>query len=277
MKVKLYRENGALGSNVIFDALEEGFKKLGCEIVTDGEDSPVIWSVLWFGRMAANRDVYLKFSNNNKPVMVVEVGALNRGISWKLSWGNINADGTFNKDNSLEFGRSNKLGISLMPIREHRKPSVLLLGQHDKSLQWQGLPPIKDWIVNKIAEIKKFTDRPIVVRPHPRCSVPAINLPNVTFSVPILLPNTYSEFDMNLSHHCVINHNSGTTVQAAIQGVPVVCDPSGLAYPVSCSLQEIETAHLKDRTTWFEEILHTEWTVEEFTQGIPQKRLLSTQ
>lgn len=275
MRVKLYRENGALGSNVVFDALEEGFKKLGCEIVTTGEDIPVIWSVLWFGRMAANQEVYQRFTNNNKPVMIVEVGSLKRGISWKLSWGNINANGTFNKDTSREDGRSNKLGITLMPIKENRKPSVLLLGQHDKSLQWQGLPPIKNWIFDKIAEIKKFTDRPIIVRPHPRCSVPAINLPNVTFSNPVLLPNTYSEFNMDLSHHCVINHNSGTTVQAAIYGVPIICDSSGLAYPVSCSLQEIETAHLKDRAEWFDQILHTEWTVDEFTQGIPQKRLLS--
>ena len=275
MKVKLYRENGALGSNVIFDALEEGFKKLGCEIVTGGEDIPVIWSVLWFGRMAANQEVYRRFADCGKPVMIVEVGSLQRGILWKLSWGNINADGTFNKDNSLEIGRSNKLGIALLPIKEKRKPSVLLLGQHDKSLQWQGLPPIKDWIFNKIAEIKKHTDRPIVVRPHPRCNIPTLNLPNVTFSTPILLPNTYSEFNMDLSHYCVINHNSGTTVQAAIHGVPVICDSSGLAHPVSCSLTEIETAHLKDRTEWFEQILHTEWSVDEFIQGIPQKRLLS--
>lgn len=277
MRVKLYRENGAMGSDVIFNALEEGFKKLGCEIVTSGEDIPVIWSVLWFGRMAANQEVYQRFVNSGKPVMIVEVGSLKRGILWKLSWGNINANGTFNKDSSLEIGRSNKLGIELLPIKQNRKPGILLLGQHDKSLQWQGLPPIKDWIFSKITEIKKFTDRPIIVRPHPRCNVPPINLPNVTFSKPILLPNTYSEFDMDLSYHCVINHNSGTTVQAVIHGVPVVCDTSGLAFPVSWSLAEIETAQLKDRTEWFEQILHTEWTTDEFCQGIPQKRLLSLQ
>lgn len=275
MKVKLYRENGALGSDLIFNALEEGFSKLGCEIVTAGEDIPVIWSVLWFGRMAANQQIYQKFSSIDKPVMIVEVGSLNRGILWKLSWGNINADGTFNKDILLDFGRSNKLGIKLSPIKEKRKASVLLLGQHDKSLQWHLQPPIKTWISDKIQQIKKFTNRPIVVRPHPRCSIPFINLPNVTISTPVLLPNTYSEFDMDLCHHCVINHNSGTTVQAAIAGVPVICDPSGLAYPVSCMLEDIDNAQLKDRSEWFDQILHTEWSVEEFSQGIPQKRLLS--
>ena len=58
MRIKLYRENGALGSNVVFDALEQGFKRLGHQIVDSNEDVPVIWSVLWFGRMQPNQQIY---------------------------------------------------------------------------------------------------------------------------------------------------------------------------------------------------------------------------
>lgn len=275
MRIKLYRENGALGSDVVFDALEQGFKRLGHQIVDSNEDVPVIWSVLWFGRMQPNQQIYNFFKNNKKAIMIVEVGSLKRGISWKLSLENINGDGKFNQEINLQTNREKILGVSLKDFQTDRKNSILLLGQHDRSLQWEGLPPINQWIVQKISEIRKFTDRTIVVRPHPRCRINHFQLPNVVIETVYPIPNTYSEFDINFSHHCVINHNSGTTVQAAIAGVPVICDPSALAFPVACQLSEIETAHLKDRITWFQHVLHTEWLLEELSQGIPQERLIS--
>lgn len=275
MRIKLYRENGALGSNVVFDALEQGFKRLGHQIVDSSEDVPVIWSVLWFGRMQPNQQIYNFFKKNNKPVMIVEVGSLKRGISWRLSLENINGDGKFNQESSLQKNRQKILGIDLKDFQLNRKSSILLLGQHDRSLQWKGLPPINEWILQKISEIRKFTDRTIVVRPHPRCRINYFSMPNVVIETTNPLPNTYSEFDINFSHHCVINHNSSTTVQAAINGIPVICDPSALAYPISCQLGDIENPYLKDRTQWFEHVLHTEWLLEEFVQGIPQERLIS--
>jgi hypothetical protein len=71
----------------------------------------------------------------------------------------------------------------------------------------------------------------------------------------------------------VINHNSGPAVQAAIQGTPVICDQSSLAFPVSMQLDQIETPYMPDRTQWFTELVHTEWTVSEIAQGIPFLRL----
>ena len=46
MRFRLYREYGAQNSRPVFDALEEGLKALGHEIVSNSEDIPVIWSVL---------------------------------------------------------------------------------------------------------------------------------------------------------------------------------------------------------------------------------------
>jgi hypothetical protein len=275
MKIKLYRENGALGSAPIFDALEAGFRRLGHTIVNDNEDIPVIWSVLWFGRMQNNQWIYNNAKKNNKPVMIVEVGALKRGITWKLSLENINAHGTFNKDGNFQNGRSKKLGIILKEPLAQRYDSILLLGQHDKSLQWQGQLPVREWAMNKIAEIRKYSSRPIIVRPHPRCNILPFDAQGVKFEKALPLADTYSEFDIRFAHHAVVNHNSGTTVQAAIAGAPVVCDPSALAYPVSTDMPNVEIALLPDRTTWFEQMLHTEWLVDELADGYPIKRLLS--
>ena len=88
------------------------------------------------------------------------------------------------------------------------------------------------------------------------------------------MPNTYDDFNILYGYHCVINYNSGPAVQAAIQGVPVLCDSSSLASPVSTSWETLENPQLPDREEWFLKLCHTEWTVKEIAQGIPLRRLL---
>lgn len=275
MKIKLYRENGALGSEPIFNAIEQGFKRLGHSIVQENEDIPVIWSVLWFGRMQNNQYVYQQAKKNQKPVMIVEVGALKRGQSWKLSLDNINNQGIFNNTQDLQDNRSEKLGICLNQVKEKRKDSILLLGQHDKSLQWHGQLPIREWCQQKVSEIRKYSSRPIIIRPHPRCHIAPFDGKNLIFEKARPIHGTYSEFDVDFNHHCVINHNSGTTVQAAIWGAPVICDSSGLAYPIANRLDQLESLEFKNRDQWFQEILHTEWLVDEIESGHAIKRLIS--
>ena len=63
-------------------------------------------------------------------------------------------------------------------------------------------------------------------------------------------------------------------MQAAIQGVPVLCDSSSLASTVSASWETLDNPQLPDREEWFLKLCHTEWTVNEITQGIPLQRLL---
>ena len=112
-----------------------------------------------------------------------------------------------------------------------------------------------------------------MVRPHPRSPIP-LNIPGVRMEVPKKLPQTYDDFDIDYRYHCVINYNSGPAVQAAIQGIPVICDTSSLAYPISANFENIETISLPAREEWFNRLCHTEWTVGEIAQGIPLQRLM---
>jgi hypothetical protein len=91
--------------------------------------------------------------------------------------------------------------------------------------------------------------------------------------VPRKIQNSYDDFDINYNYHCVINHNSGPAVQAAIKGVPVICDSSSLAHPVSEKWKNLENPQLPDRDDWFLKLCHSEWTVEEIGQGMPILRL----
>ena len=158
----------------------------------------------------------------------------------------------------------------------NRKEAILIATQHQKSLQWQGMPSMADWTMQTIDAIRKITDRPIVIRPHPRSPMPGIEheWQNVTRQQPIQVTGTYDNFDINYNYHVVINHNSGPPILAAINGTPVITGDSSLAYPVSDKLENIEDPKLPDeRLLWFTKLTHCEWTVDEIKQGIPIKRL----
>ncbi len=272
MKFRLYREYGALNSGPIFNAVELGLRSLGHDIVSSGEDIPVIWSVLWHGRMKSNKLIFDRARNANQPVMIIEVGNLFRNSTWRISLNHVNRLGIFGNDENLDLDRPKKLGINLKPINNSRGSAILIAGQHQHSLQWQGQPDPMVWINSTILEIRRYSDRPVIFRPHPRSPIVG-NLPNVKIETPSKVQGSYDDFNIKYNFHCVINFNAGPAVKSAIEGTPVICDPSSLAYPVSDKIENIEKINLPDRSQWFIELCHTEWTVNEIAAGIPFQRL----
>jgi hypothetical protein len=274
MRFRLYREYGALNSAPIFNAFEQGLKSLGHESVKIGEDVAVIWSVLWAGRMASNQKVYRECRAAGKPIIIIEVGNLFRGRTWRVCLENINGQGEFANNREIDQHRPQKLGISLEPYIKIRKPEILIATQHRASLQWEGQPSMQQWVQQTVSELRQYTDRKIIVRPHPR-SLISVSLPNVVMETPKLIPGSYDDFDINYQYHCVINHNSGPAVQAAIKGMPIICDFTSLAASMSNSISNIENLQFPDREDWFLKLCHTEWTVDEIAQGIPLARLFA--
>jgi hypothetical protein len=237
-------------------------------------DAAIIWSVLWHGRMKANQQVYEHYRAQGKPVIIIEVGALYRGITWKISVNNITADGYYGHTENLDWDRPKKLGVSLAETAFNR-PEILIAAQHQHSLQVADLPSVEAWIYKQILRLRQFTDRPIIVRPHPRSTLNTQLLPSdVVFEEPHYLTNTYDSFDMHFDCHAVVNYNSGPGVQAAISGTRPIVDHSSLAYPVSVSMAELEQPYLIDRARWLVEICHTEYTLQEIQRGLWYQRIL---
>jgi hypothetical protein len=248
----------ALNSGPVISAVMESMQANGFEIEPNSYDADVavIWSVLWNGRMIANQDVYRYYRSKNRPVICIEVGALNRGITWKIALNNVNAFGYYGHLLDLDMDRPKKLGISLQTNKlNHNR--VLVAGQHKQSLQLEGVDQ-EAWYLEQIQNI----DKQIVIRPHPRCPLDRSRFPkHVTWEQPRKLPDTYDSFDMHWDFDTVINYNSGPGIQAVIAGIPVVVDSSSLAHGVI------------DREQWLIEICHTEYTLHEINQGIWLKRI----
>lgn len=266
----------ARNSVPVMNAVLETFQRFGVLVQENNmdADAAVIWSVLWHGRMQDNKQVYEHYRAQGKPVVIVEVGALYRNVTWKISVNNITADGYYGHKENLDWDRPKKLGVSLA-VSAFNRPEIIIAAQHQNSLQVADQPSMEAWIYRQIIRLKQFTDRPIVVRPHPRSKLDIKLLPSdIVFEEPHYLANTYDSFDMHFDCHAVINYNSGPGIQAAISGTRPIVDTSSLAYPVSVSYAELEQPYLIDRARWLVEICHTEYTLQEIQQGIWLQRIL---
>jgi hypothetical protein len=277
MKFSLFKEYGALNSKPVFEAFEHSLRSAGHTVVYNdmNADVAVIWSVLFYGRMAKNKDVWNSFRKNNRNVVVLEVGGIKRGTTWKVGLNGINRDAYFGPG-GMDDLRSRKLGLELKPWRQDGE-CILICGQHDKSLQWQGMPSMSKWVMDTIEALQMHYNYPIIFRPHPRCRLPDIErqYKNVYRQEPKQISGTYDDFDMNFANvKYTVSWSSNPGIHSIINGVPAFVSPYSLAFDVACPhLLMVDNPHLPDRQQWLNNYAHTEWTVEEISQGIPLKNL----
>jgi hypothetical protein len=282
MKFSLWTDYGALNSTPVFDAFARGAQSLGHDVVWNDpvSDVDVIWSVLWNGRMAKNKDIWQRNMAQSKPTLVLEVGGIKRGTTWKVGINGINRDAYWGDNSNCDNSRAKSLGLNLKPWRSDGD-DILLCGQHDKSEQWINMPRMSQWVMKIIDNIRLHTDRRILFRPHPRCPLPDIEheFKNVKRQTPIKTEGSYDDFDIDYSNiWATISYSSNPGIHSVIEGVPAFVSPSSLAYEVANDidfLHDIETPLRPDRTQWLNEYAWTEFTLDEIKSGIPIKHLTS--
>ena len=279
MKFKLWKEYGAMNSKPVFEAFEHSLVRAGHTINSNDSvndaDVNVIWSVLFNGRMSPNKHIWNSCRKKNKPVIVLEVGGIKRGTTWKVGLNGINRDAEFGSNN-MDSSRASEQGLLLKPWKSDGQ-FILICGQHEKSLQWENMPRMSKWLMSIIDEIQSYTDLPIIFRSHPRCRLEYIETQykNVYRDEPRHIDGTYDDYNLNFNKaYAVVNWSSNPGPQAAIAGVPVFTGPSSLAWPVANkSLSQINNPIKPDRQQWLNDYAWTEFTIEEIASGLPLNRL----
>ena len=268
----------AKNSSPVISAMLDSLRQAGVSTQENSwdADAVIIWSVLWSGRMAANQAVWSHYRSLGRPVIIIDIGALYRGQTWKIALNSITADGYYGHTENLDWDRPRRLGISLA-INVSRNPRIVIAAQHARSLQVSGLVSMEGWIIDQVERLRTVTDRPIVVRPHPRSALDRaglVHLPkDVIIEQPVKIVDTYDSYNLAFDCHAIVNHNSGPGIQAALAGTRPVVDVSSLAYPVGIKIEDIEKSYTIDRDQWLVEICHTEYTVQEIQQGLWLRRL----
>jgi hypothetical protein len=277
MRVSIFDQYGALNSAPIFAAIRAGLDRIGIEHTSmdSSADVAVIWSLLWAGRMKPNQQIWELYQSSGRPVIVAEVGMLRRGLTWKLG---INGTGlTADYGQESIPNRASVLGLSTKPWTNSGY-NIVIACQRSDSEQWAGQPPTVAWLTETARKIRQYSDKPMVIRPHPRQRI--ANIPGCVIESPQPVPGTYDSFNYDQclkTTWAVINHNSGPGTQAILNGVPAFVDSTSLAAPVAnLGLAQIENPLRPDRTQWIEQLAHTEWTIPEIESGLPLQRLLKS-
>ncbi len=280
MRIEIWPEHGPLNSKPIFEAFIQSLQDNGDEVFINKKanaDVAVIWSVLWRGRMEKSRAIWNEYRSQNKPVVVLEVGGLRRNKSFKIGINGINRRADFANQNFDDarwplFNHQFKTWNSTGEI-------IVICGQHDASEQWRGLPKMEQWIEQQINEIRKYTTRPILVRPHPRNNIgfPKDKFSNVKVRQPKRDFSTYDDTDFKATLErtwAVVNHSSNPAMEAVINGIPVFVSEDSLCHDVgNISLSDINTPAMPARQKWANQLAYTEWFEDEIRQGIPCKRI----
>ena len=168
---------------------------------------------------------------------------------------------------------SKDCNIQLEPMRNKGKTILLCLQRNGG---WSmGKYDVQDWIIDTVTEIRKHSDRTIVVRPHPG-DKKAVQYLSHRYNRISNLPNVkLSPFDRPLEedlHKCwaVVNHNSSSIVGPIIQGYHAFAtDPekSQCKEVVNTNLKNIETPKEFDRQRWLERISMFHWKFTELEDG----------
>jgi hypothetical protein len=228
MNIAYFPKQTAIGSEPVWRAFLESCQRKGITPVENSytADAAVIWSVLWSGRMLLNQNVWKTYRDANKPVVVLEVGVLDRGKLWKIGVNGINGSAYFGPK-GMDSVRRHRLRIDLNPWQ--REQDIIICIQHALSQQWDGMPKTDIWLENTINQIRNVTDRKIIIRAHPRFQhKPRQKFTNTILEYPrsvIGIADSINFEQALKSAKAVINWNSNPAVLAAIKGIPVLLDP----------------------------------------------------
>lgn len=281
MKISCFTNHGPLNSKPVFQAFLDSVKNAGDTVLENTDDGncdiAVIWSVLWQGRMAKYRNIWQTYRDKNKPVVVLEVGGIKRNETWKIGINGINREADFANQN-VDGERWKKFNIKLEPWKQ-TGDKIVICGQHSNSHQWRNNPPMTTWFDQQITEIRRHTEKPIVIRPHPRNSV-GLNTSkykNVKIVTPQRDRSTYDDTDLAerlKSAWAVVSHSSNPAMTAVFSGIPVYVSEASLSYEVgNMSYENINNPNMPDRQEWANKLAYTEWWTDEIAQGLPWARI----
>jgi len=172
---------------------------------------------------------------------------------------------------------SERLGLSA--VRPYRKEGrhIMVIGQVSGDLSLRGAD-INDWVVNTVSELRRKTERPILVRRHPLVR-DFVNdgLPERLAGMGVKIDDPARPFEESLKGAwSVVTYSAGAAVDALMAGVPAISiSPTSFAWDVTDhTLDSALDPTLYERGPWLEKLAAAHWCADEIACGDVWKPLL---
>ena len=166
-------------------------------------------------------------------------------------------------------------GVQLQPWRQAGN-HILLCLQRDGGWSMAGWDVV-DWAMKNIIEIRKYSDRPIRIRPHPGDKKARKYCERI---MKLCAGRGLKDIGISSEAHSlvqdfancwtVVNHNSSPGVAAVIEGIPVILtdpDRSQARDVATRGIHRIENPLMPDRDAWIQRISQFHWSHAELQSG----------
>jgi len=160
---------------------------------------------------------------------------------------------------------------NMLPYRKQGN-HILICLQRDGGWNMKG-EDLERWLLMTVKRIRAVSNRPILVRPHPKRPMKetvakVTNFPEVYESV------KGSTLDQDLEGAwAAVFYNSSSSVAAILKGIPVfVSDEDAVTWDVANhDVRHIQNPQLPDREQWLWDLAACHWSDEELRQGLVWK------
>jgi hypothetical protein len=163
---------------------------------------------------------------------------------------------------------SKDLNLKLKPWRSNGS-HILICLQRNGGWSMQGLNSL-NWLDQTINSIRKYSNRPIIVRAHPgdKKTKGTIKIKHKN----VFLSTKEKLTDDLIGAWATVVYNSSPSVASAIEGVPVfLTDPqprNSQSFDIAnTDISNIESPTLLDRQQWVEKLSMCHWKFEELKSG----------
>ena len=237
-------------------------------------------------RKNLHHEVRSAIAKKDKPFLCIETQLLGRVIFQESQYHRIGINGFLNEaavfglEKEYDSKRFDMLGLKYEGWKTNRGDKVIVALQLPGDASLRGMD-INEWAIYVLENLRDETDRPIEVRLHPGVSQKGIdthlqlmqwqafhNLPDVKFVNGRELP--WEEHILDA--HCVVAYTSGLSIDAVLNGIPVLaCDPGNFAWPISSkNPRQVEHPFMASEDNvkaWLNTLAYCQWSKEEMLNG----------
>ena len=220
-------------------------------------------------------------NNHRGKLIIFETPLLNRKIiqehdSYRVGLNHYMRGLSDFKNKNSKPDRFNSMGIDIKGWR-NRGDHVLVIGQNWNDASLFGIS-LELWIINTVRMLLKNTDRKIVVRDHPENKGLLKDVVDDKFGYTkqVIYDTNNDIKDSLINAHCTVSYTSGSSIDSALAGVPVItCSEYNFLWPISShSLEDVENPKLGERDQLFYDLAWTQWSTDDIRNGKPWQHLM---
>jgi hypothetical protein len=231
--------------------------------------------IVFAGMIRGDGNIYNWCRNHNKAFFFLDHAYLNRGYNTanpENEWFRItDSEFLWNKIEHRTQERWNQYFSASYPLLPHRTQGKHILVLPPSKATQFIFPNSKSWLDQSLKSIQQYSDKPIVVREKPTQHVLGINNQIIR---PLRFDHEKTIEKELEDAYAVVTYNSGVTVEAAIMGIPVICDQNNAAAPISNRIEQLANLSFHARESWLYQLVHHQYRTKEIMDGTVWQWLL---